>query len=765
MCADKFNHQFSQDEEQERKQAEEAGKLPQPEPVSSISAESSLVSSNETQIPEKLDSSSIVSEEIQISHQEQRLEQEKTDENLSLIEEACQPITPSLAEEEKSIITPAEVPLAVVKKQLIFLFILLFIGYAYFFQGGQGNYSPQFALTRSIIERHRLDVGGYSTGADIIVHNGKLYSNKAPGNALLALVPFYIFWELLLWLKIKLWLAEHLVVYFTTIFTTSLLSVLVAIWLYLIVLKITNHSFSALLASLGYGLATIAFPFATMFFSHQAATFCCFTAFFILFRIKDKTDSRGLIPLLVIAGFLSGYAVVTEYPTFLITVLLTLYAFWTLKRKVNIVYFLAGGLVAAAILITFNILAYGDPFFIPYQAYTRPDSRSFAGHRQGFLGVTYPKLDVLWKITFHPQRGLFYINPILLAFIPGLLFCWFYKKYRRELALILGIIIAYFSFNASYGDCITYWGGGASIGPRHIIPMLPFAMIPAGIFFHKVRLLYPILFFPSFIFMLLVTAINPVMEYKYYNPVTDYMIPYFASGELAILQFGTFNNKFILPNSVAFNLGLLAGIEGSLSLLPLAAIWTVLLWFILSDLVKKQFLKNHTRYIWITITGVIFILLGFTPVVHQQYKTRYVIDPNVSGLMGYYFPNDKWEGNPAFIQRDQQINFVWDAKSHPLTPPYSIEWRGKIIIPEDGTYFFQTESDDGSLLYIDNKLIVDNSGHHAPILKEGKTYLIAGEHQILLKYANYAYGGVIKLSWTRPGRNSEIIPTKYLLSR
>ncbi|MCX7767229.1 MAG: hypothetical protein N2246_11040, partial [Candidatus Sumerlaeia bacterium] len=210
MCADKVYNQFPPDEKHER-EAEASGKLPQPEPSQSISSESSSVSENETQQPETVDTSAEVFGAIQTYPQKKNLEQEKIDTIAGTTEEAFQPETPSSGEEVEKISAPvAQVPLAVVKKQLLFLFIALFVGYAYFFQGGQGNYSPQFALTRSIIERQRLDVGGYSTGADIIVYNGKLYSNKAPGNALLGLVPFYIFWKLLLWLKIKLWLTEHL---------------------------------------------------------------------------------------------------------------------------------------------------------------------------------------------------------------------------------------------------------------------------------------------------------------------------------------------------------------------------------------------------------------------------------------------------------------------------------------------------------------------------------------------------------------------------
>ena len=42
-------------------------------------------------------------------------------------------------------------------------------------------------------------------------------------------------------------------------------------------------------------------------------------------------------------------------------------------------------------------------------------------------------------------------------------------------------------------------------------------------------------------------------------------------------------------------------------------------------------------------------------------------------------------------------------------------------IPERGVYRFYTFSDDGSKLYIDGKLIVDNDGGHSGRRAEGKS--------------------------------------------
>ncbi|MCX7766294.1 MAG: hypothetical protein N2246_06285, partial [Candidatus Sumerlaeia bacterium] len=152
------------------------------------------------------------------------------------------------------------------RRQIIWIFLLLFCTYAYFFQGGHINFAPQLCMIRAIIERHTFDVGGYPTGSDILAFNGRLYSCKAPGNSFIGLIPFYVFYKLLPLLKIPNWLIDHLLVYFTTVFTASLFTALTSIFIYIIIYRITSDRVSALFASIGYGLATIAFPFATLFY-------------------------------------------------------------------------------------------------------------------------------------------------------------------------------------------------------------------------------------------------------------------------------------------------------------------------------------------------------------------------------------------------------------------------------------------------------------------------------------------------------------------
>jgi len=42
-----------------------------------------------------------------------------------------------------------------------------------------------------------------------------------------------------------------------------------------------------------------------------------------------------------------------------------------------------------------------------------------------------------------------------------------------------------------------------------------------------------------------------------------------------------------------------------------------------------------------------------------------------------------------------------------------VNFSGFIDVPADGQYTFYTSSDDGSKLYIDNQLVVNNDGEHS----------------------------------------------------
>jgi hypothetical protein len=65
---------------------------------------------------------------------------------------------------------------------------------------------------------------------------------------------------------------------------------------------------------------------------------------------------------------------------------------------------------------------------------------------------------------------------------------------------------------------------------------------------------------------------------------------------------------------------------------------------------------------------------------------------------------------------------------------FAIEYTGRFWIADPGMYTFALLSDDGSKLYIDDQVVVDNDGVHAPLEKTGMVELAGGLHRIRVSY-------------------------------
>ncbi len=65
---------------------------------------------------------------------------------------------------------------------------------------------------------------------------------------------------------------------------------------------------------------------------------------------------------------------------------------------------------------------------------------------------------------------------------------------------------------------------------------------------------------------------------------------------------------------------------------------------------------------------------------------------------------------------------------------FGADITGALCVTADGTYSFTLSSDDGSMLYIDASLVVDNGGGHAPTIVSGSTFLTAGLHTFEVQF-------------------------------
>ena len=93
---------------------------------------------------------------------------------------------------------------------------------------------------------------------------------------------------------------------------------------------------------------------------------------------------------------------------------------------------------------------------------------------------------------------------------------------------------------------------------------------------------------------------------------------------------------------------------------------------------------------------------------------------------------------------------------------YGIQYTSYIQIDKTGEYRFYLNSDDGSKLYINDDLVVDNDGGHGTIERMGSISLEAGRHKIIIDYHNQAGGAWLDTFYKGPGIPKQIIPADKL---
>ena len=143
-----------------------------------------------------------------------------------------------------------------------------------------------------------------------------------------------------------------------------------------------------------------------------------------------------------------------------------------------------------------------------------------------------------------------------------------------------------------------------------------------------------------------------------------------------------------------------------------------------------------------------------------------------NGLSYAYFENNdgrkRWYRLPAFetlkaVKTGTVADFslsVAQRSSH-----FALLFEGKIYIEKTGDYTFFTNSDDGSQLFIDGKLVVENDGWHAPRERAGKLRLSAGYHDIRVTFYEHEGGEVLDVKWTGPGIAKQTIPSRVLYQK
>jgi len=463
----------------------------------------------------------------------------------------------------------------------LWLALLLLICYSYFFpRWADWGVNSKVDLTMAIVDEGTFAIDTYyqNTG-DYAFYKGHYYSDKAPGTSFLA-VPVYAAFKAIAGTTILDPLIDSLArnqamvdtlrkegtglladkvrfamaLYLVTFVVMALPSALLGYILYQFLGYFTQSQPARALIVILYGLGTIAFPYSQTLNGRQISACMTVAVFYILFRMKRGELSQRYVWLV---GLLMGYAVITDYPSVFILAALFLYAISFLRSPRRVLPLILAAIPAVVLLAAYNLTIFETPLPVGYKYSVLYQDL----HSQGFISITYPRLEAIYGLTFSPFRGLFFISPALLMALPGFVYWYRQRQHRAEWWVSLWSVVSSFLF---YGSSVMWWGGYA-VGPAYLAAMIPYLVLPL-IFFterhagsKKMGGLIMGLTAASLALVWAQTIAGQSFPDMTPDPLFSLSIPALVAGD------------------VARNLGMLLKLRGLLSLLPLFAIVLFLL--------------------------------------------------------------------------------------------------------------------------------------------------------------------------------------------
>ncbi len=329
-----------------------------------------------------------------------------------------------------------------------------------------------FASVESIARRAEIDSNqllwmGLQQGS--FGPDGDLYGRKGLGMLLLALP---LVWLAQAWDKIGMARAALLLTPLLTAWTGALL--------YRFCSRLSWNRAAAVFTALGFGLATLSWPYTQEFFSDPVCGWGLFAAFYGLYSYRQNGQKYYLL----LSGLAWGLAYLARTINLLTLPIYGVALLFIVAEEVvrseretrrqgdsgsrnsqfathwrPFAAFFIPVILSGLLSLCWNWLRYGSLWETGYL-----ESESFSA--DWLFGVV--------GLIFGPARGLIWYSPILLLVIGGMR--WFWRNDRLALFVSLGLTFVYV---ALYGKWYM-WHGGFSWGPRFLVPTLPFLALLTG---------------------------------------------------------------------------------------------------------------------------------------------------------------------------------------------------------------------------------------------------------------------------------------------
>jgi uncharacterized protein YgiM (DUF1202 family) len=114
-----------------------------------------------------------------------------------------------------------------------------------------------------------------------------------------------------------------------------------------------------------------------------------------------------------------------------------------------------------------------------------------------------------------------------------------------------------------------------------------------------------------------------------------------------------------------------------------------------------------------------------------------------------YWNNDRLEGTPVLVRTESSLNNNWGLGSpapEVNSDYFSARWTTTVSLSA-GTYRFTATSDDGMMVWVDGKQIINEWYEHPPRTVSAEIQLAQGSHEIRVDYFELRERAVASVNW------------------
>jgi hypothetical protein len=293
----------------------------------------------------------------------------------------------------------------------------------------------------------------------------------------------------------------------------SVISALGCMLIFLFGIRLGFSKQISLFLSLIYGVGTMVWPYSKSLMSEATLNVALLGGAYAVVSYVSTLRRRWL----VVSGACLGFAIITKITSIVTISVFVVYVLLTIRSRKTIydflIFFAPPVLVSAGILFWYNSIRYGNPWLFGY------------GQGLDSLGFSTPLYVGLWGLIASPGKSYFLYTPISVL---GLTSAWcFFRKRRPEALMFLGVILTVTVLHARWWS----WAGDWAWGPRFLLIITPYLILPVGIFFQKwvgksnfkKGLVISLLVF-SFSIQVLGVAVRPFSYIESRTEVVDHLV-------------------------------------------------------------------------------------------------------------------------------------------------------------------------------------------------------------------------------------------------